>query len=51
MQAVGPVGGGNHADLEVSPKWLRQYGDIEVSIQRVNQDSYSGTSVLRGRYA
>ena len=50
MQSVGFIGDGNTATLSVSPKWLRQYNDIEVSVQQVNQDQYSGTSVLRGSY-
>lgn len=50
MQSVGFIGDKNTATLSVSPKWMSQYNDIEVSIQKINQDKYSGTSVLRGAY-
>jgi hypothetical protein len=50
LQAVGSIGNDNRAALTVSSKVLSQYSAIEVSVQRVNQTAYSGTSVLRGSY-
>lgn len=50
MQSVGFIGDDNTAELSVSPKWMSQYNDIEISVQKVNQDGYSGVSVLRGAY-
>lgn len=50
MQSVGFIGDDKSAVLQVSSKWMSQYNDIEVSVQRVNQDKYSGVSVLRGSY-
>ncbi|MGI8677664.1 MAG: anti-sigma factor domain-containing protein [Jatrophihabitans sp.] len=50
MQSVGFIGDNNTATLSVSPKWMSQYSNIEVSVQGVNQDKYSHVSVLRGSY-
>jgi hypothetical protein len=50
LQAVGSLGTGNRAVLTVSPNVMARYTAIEVSIQGVNQTSFSGTSVLRGSY-
>lgn len=50
LQAVGSISNGNRAQLTVSPKVMSQYSAIEVSIQRLEQTSYSGKSVLRGSY-
>lgn len=51
LQAVGSLSTSNSAVLTVSPNVMARYSAIEVSVQRVNQTSYSGTSVLRGSYA
>jgi hypothetical protein len=50
LQAVGSIGNDNQAALTVPTKVLSQYSAIEVSVQRLNQTAYSGTSVLRGSY-
>jgi hypothetical protein len=50
LQAVGSIGNDNRAQLTISSKVMSQYTAIEVSVQRVNQTTYSGTSVLRGTY-
>lgn len=50
LQAVGSLGNDNEAELTVSPKVMGQYSAIEVSVQRLNQTTYSGHSVLRGSY-
>jgi Anti-sigma-K factor rskA len=50
LQAVGSLSSNNRAVLTVSPNVMARYSAIEVSIQQVNQTSFSGTSVLRGTY-
>jgi hypothetical protein len=50
LQAVGSLSTDNRAVLTISPNVIARYTAIEVSIQRVNQTSFSGTSVLRGSY-
>lgn len=50
LQAVGSISNANRAQLTISPKVMTQYSAIEVSIQRLRQTAYSGTSVLRGTY-
>lgn len=50
MQAVGSLGADNEAQLTVSPQVMGRYTAIEISVQRVDQTSYSGHSVLRGNY-
>jgi len=50
LQAVGSLGDDNQAQLTVSPKVMGRYTAIEVSVQQLNQTSYSGHSVLRGAY-
>jgi hypothetical protein len=48
MQAVGAIGVDNVATLPVKANDLKQFSDIEVSVQKDHQTVYSGTSVLRG---
>jgi hypothetical protein len=50
MQSVGSIGENNTAELTVPPNVMSEYSDIEVSVQRINQTTYSGLSVLRGSY-
>jgi hypothetical protein len=50
LQAVGSIAEDNKAVLTIAPTLMAQYRAIEVSVQRVNQTAYSGTSVLRGSY-
>jgi anti-sigma-K factor RskA len=50
MQSLGAIGPDNRAQLTVPPNVMNQYAAIEISVQRTNQTSYSGTSVLRGAY-
>lgn len=50
LQPVGSLGDDNQAQLTVSPKVMGRYTAIEVSVQQLNQTSYSGHSVLRGAY-
>lgn len=50
LQAIGSIGTSNQAVLTVSPNVMSQYSAIEVSVQKVDQTSYSGTSVARGTY-
>jgi hypothetical protein len=50
LQAIGSIGTSNRAVLTVSPNVMSEYSAIEVSVQRVDQTSYSGTSVVRGTY-
>jgi hypothetical protein len=50
MQSVGFIGNDLKADLPVPAKVMSHYADIEVSVQKIDQDQYSGTSVLRGSY-
>jgi Anti-sigma-K factor rskA len=50
MQSLGAIGNDNEAQLTVPLNVMSQYAAIEVSLQRTNQTSYSGTSVLRGTY-
>lgn len=51
MQSVGSIGNNNQAELTVPANVMSQYSDIEVSLQRTDQTTYSGTSVLRGSYS
>jgi hypothetical protein len=50
MQPIGWIGGGGTAHLTVPADMMRQYQDIEVSVQNLHAHSYnySGESVLRG---
>ncbi len=50
MYAVGSLDAGRTATFSVSPKLMTTYSDIEVSVQPVDNSSYSGVSVLRGSY-
>lgn len=50
MQSIGFIGNDRTADLPVPSKVMSHYNDIEVSVQKLDQDKYSGTSVLRGTY-
>jgi hypothetical protein len=50
LQAIGSIADDNRAQLTISPKVMARYSAIEVSVQRLNQTAYSGTSVLRGSY-
>lgn len=50
LQAIGSIGTTNRAVLTIPPNVMGEYSAIEVSIQRVDQTSYSGTSVARGVY-
>ena len=50
MQSVGFIQNNNTADLPVPASIMSHYKDIEVSVQRLDQIRYSGTSVLRGNY-
>lgn len=50
MQSVGFIGADRTADLQVASTVMSQYNDIEVSLQRVDQETYSGISYLRGSY-
>lgn len=50
MQSVGYIGDAKTAMLNVPANVMSQYNDIEVSLQKINQAKYSGTSVLRGAY-
>lgn len=50
LQPVGSLTTDNRAVLTVSPNVMARYSAIEVSIQGLNQTSFSGTSVLRGTY-
>jgi hypothetical protein len=50
LQAIGSIGTTNRAVLTVSPNVMSEYSAIEVSVQRVDQTSYSGISVVRGSY-
>ena len=50
LQPVGSLSDANDAQLTVSPKVMGQYSAIEVSIQRLDETTYSGHSVLRGSY-
>ena len=53
MQPVGWIGSNGKADLTVPQNLVRDYSDIEVSVQSLDAPSYtySGTSVLRGAYS
>jgi hypothetical protein len=44
------LGHDNEAQLTVSPNVMAQYSAIEISVQQVDQTSYSGHSVVRGSY-
>lgn len=50
LQAIGSLDADNEAQLTVSPKVMGQYTAIEVSVQKLDQTSYSGHSVVRGTY-
>ena len=50
MQSVGFIGTDRKADLPVPTTVMSHYSDIEVSVQKIDQDQYSGISVLRGSY-
>lgn len=50
LQAIGLLGHDNEAQLTVSPNVMAQYSAIEISVQQVDQTSYSGHSVVRGSY-
>lgn len=50
MQSVGFIDNGNTADIRVPSNVMSHYKAIEVSLQNIDQDTYSGTSVLRGTY-
>jgi hypothetical protein len=50
MQSVGSIDQDNKAELTVPANVMSQYSAIEVSVQRTNETTYSGTSVLRGSY-
>ena len=50
MYAVGSLDAGRTGSFSVSPKLMTTYSDIEVSVQPVDNSSYSGVSVLRGSY-
>lgn len=50
LQAIGSIGPTNRAVLTVPANVMGEYSAIEVSVQRINQTSYSGTSVVRGTY-
>lgn len=53
MKPIGWIGDNGKAALTVPASLMRTYTDIEVSVQRVNDPTYtySGTSVLRGSYS
>lgn len=53
MQPIGWINPDGKAQLTVPRDLMNSYGDIEVSVQRVDASTYtySGTSVLRGSYA
>jgi hypothetical protein len=50
MYAVGSLPAGRTGTFTVAPTLLHRYTAIEVSVQPLNNSSYSGTSVLRGHY-
>ena len=50
MQPIGWIGSDGRAEFTVPPGMMKQYGDLEVSVQSADAANYeySGTSVLRG---
>lgn len=51
MQPIGFIGSNNKADLPIPSKVsLSNYNAIEVSVQRADEATYSGISVVRGTY-
>lgn len=53
MKPIGWIGDNGKAALTVPASLMKTYSDIEVSVQQVNDPTYtySGTSVLRGSYS
>ncbi len=53
MKPIGWIGDNGKAAMSVPASLMKTYSDIEVSVQQVNDPTYtySGTSVLRGSYS
>lgn len=50
MWPLGAIGPDNRGQLPVPSSVMARYAAVEVSVQRANQTTYSGVSVLRGTY-